>query len=110
MLAGVGSFFLLNPLHGAVTGQFRQWGLPAFFAPAVGLYELGIAYLHLYDAENKWLAPKLLAALMGGAVYSHAVAEGKPEASVGALVFLVLSGLVVLHELLRCEAFFNFLC
>ena len=110
MLAGVGSFFLLNPLHGAVTGQFRQWGLPAFFAPAVGLYELGIAYLHLYDAENKWLAPKLLAALMGGAVYSHAVAEGKPEASVGALLFLVLSGLVVFHELLRCEAFFNFLC
>ena len=96
MLGAVGSFFVLNPLHGIVTDQFKAWGLPALFVPAVGLYELTVSYLHLYGGENKWVAPKLLAALMGGAVYSHAVAEGKPEAIVGALAFLGFSCVVSL--------------
>ena len=35
--------------------------------------------------------PKMLATLKGGAVYSYAVAEEKPEGSVGALAFLAIS-------------------
>jgi hypothetical protein len=91
MLGAVGTFLALNPLHGLATDGFKGFGLPAFFVPAVGLYEMTLSYLHFYGGANKWLSPKMLAALMGGAVYSHSVAAGKPQESGGALLFLAFS-------------------
>ena len=59
------------------------------FPTVAGIYELAIAV-----GNNTGYVPltqKLLAGIMGGAAYTHVVAEGKPEGSVGAVVFWGLS-------------------
>ena len=92
LLGGVGALLTLDPLHGLARGSFREkFGFPAWFVPCVGLWELSITYLNIFGGENQGLAQKLLAVLMGGAIYSHAVAEGNPAGSVGAIVFLGFS-------------------
>lgn len=63
---------MLDPIHKLAQGSFREkFGYPAWFVPCVGLYELSIAYLNFYGGANQWIAQKLLATLMGGAIYTH---------------------------------------
>ena len=97
MLCGVGSLLVLDPIHKLAQGQFREnFGYPSWFVPCVGLYEVSIAYLNFYGGANQWIAQKLLATLMGGAVYSHVKLDKSLPGTVAALTFFYFSCAVLI--------------
>ncbi len=92
MLCGVGSLLVLDPIHRLAQGQFREkFGFPSWFVPCVGLCEVSIAYLNFYGGPNQWIAQKLLATLMGGAVYTHIKLDQSLPGAVAALAFFYAS-------------------
>jgi len=95
LLAVTGTGMLLDPLHGQVTKAFAPVGYPSLFPVATGAWKLAIVALNFvedgkYSQYGQWM----LATLMGGAIWHHAIGEGHPAASVAPLVFLGLSAAV----------------
>jgi len=75
MLGGAATLMITDPLHKKISGAFASHGYPTLFPVGVGLWEGSIAYLNIYG--DVILAQRLLATIMGGAIYHH-VTEGKP--------------------------------
>jgi hypothetical protein len=95
ILCGVGSLLVLDPIHRLarfLEAQFRErFGYPAWFVPCVGLCQVSIAYLNIYGGAKQWVAQKLLAALMGGAIYTLVRIDKSLPGAIAALSFLCFS-------------------
>jgi hypothetical protein len=68
------------------------FGYPGWFPTLVGLWELTIAVLNfIQGGQYVLVSQRMLAVIMGGAIYSHAIAEGKPAGCVPPAVFFGMS-------------------
>lgn len=85
----IGTAFLANPLHGGVSGAMSAIGYPSAFFPVTGAWMLSIAAANYLGQIP--LAQGLLATLMGGAIWHHAVGEGAPAHAGGSVMFLGLA-------------------
>ena len=94
MFALVGALMITDPLHGNIAPNLQKAAkyYPNFFPVLVGLWQLSIAALNFYeDGAYVLYAQAMQAVLMGGAIHHHAIAEGHPMSSGGAVVFLGLT-------------------
>ena len=92
-MALAGAAFLSNPLHGGIAKAMAGIGYPSAFFPATGAWMAAISALAYADGGAHALySSRLMAVLMGGAAWHHAVGEGAPAHAVGALAFLGLAG------------------
>ncbi|KAJ1463483.1 hypothetical protein M885DRAFT_503805 [Pelagophyceae sp. CCMP2097] len=108
-LGSVGCLLLMDPLHGKASPEFKaNFGYDGWFVPLVGLWEIAISYLLVRGDARA--AAKMLAVIMGGGIYSHAVREGKPEKAVAPLIFLALSTYVAAAQQPLLEAAVQQLC
>ncbi|KAJ1623924.1 hypothetical protein T492DRAFT_882790 [Pavlovales sp. CCMP2436] len=81
-----------NDLHGLVSAPFAKLGLPPWFVRYVGLWKgMIIALNFLREGTYVPLAQSMLAMLMGGAIFTHAVIEQSAAKCLPALVFLASS-------------------
>ena len=76
-MAGGGLFFIGDLFHGKVSKQFLEdFGYGSWFVPLVGAWKLGVAALCWYEGGiHRATAMQMLATLLGGVEYTHAVAE-----------------------------------
>lgn len=88
LLAGATKFLLAE-----VPEKFAAWGYPQGFHIVVGVLEI-LGGLMLFLPRTAFYGAVVLAVIMAGAVYTHAVPDQNPAAAVWPLAFLV--ALVVL--------------
>ena len=82
--------FALDPLHKKVSPEFRKmFGYGAFVPPVIGGWYLVLA--GLVASGHPIPAQRMLATVMGGVIYSHAVAEGDVKGVVAPAIFLGMS-------------------
>jgi hypothetical protein len=93
LLGSAGTFMATDALHGLATREIAlKLGFPKWFPSVVGVYELLIA-------AGNWtghtaVTQPMLACVMGGAAYTHVIAEGKPSGAGGAVLFWIFSVVV----------------
>jgi hypothetical protein len=86
----MGAYMASDCLHGKLKREFvDKLGYPPWFPTCLGFWKLSISALNWgFNGQFVWLAQALTAFHMGGAIYTHSVAEGKPAGCAPPAFFL----------------------
>eukprot|EP00290_Baffinella_frigidus_P009241 CAMPEP_0180121810 /NCGR_PEP_ID=MMETSP0986-20121125/3242_1 /TAXON_ID=697907 /ORGANISM="non described non described, Strain CCMP2293" /LENGTH=177 /DNA_ID=CAMNT_0022060959 /DNA_START=40 /DNA_END=570 /DNA_ORIENTATION=+ len=102
VLAMMSTTFLTDqgPGRGRLAHDLHMlWGYPKWIVPAAGVAQGLICWAAFASEPKRFLAQKMLAALMGGCVHTHVRVAGKLTDAIGAIGFLIVSMIVAwLHH------------